>query len=120
LRNVKFVEDRKVGKYLKKDSTLIKEIFSNKFFLKKEFYLQKSEELLKEESERLTIFGEVLLDIFQRNPKPIDQIYKTDFKLKFFSTLLTLFFKFILNLRKFVYKLARIFPWILEKFPKEI
>lgn len=119
LRNIEFVENRKVGKYIKKDSGLIKDIFSNKYFLKKEQYLIRAEELLKEENEKLTLFGETLLDIFPKKPMPLEKIYKADFKLKFFSYLLYILFMFILRLRKFIYKLTGIFPWILKKFPIE-
>ena len=119
LRNIEFAEDKKIGKYLKKDSDLIKDIFGNKFFLKKQQYLTNAYELLKEENEKLTLFGETLLDIFQKKPMPIEKIYKADFKLKFFSYLLYALFMVVFRLRKFIYKLTGIFPWILKKFPIE-
>ena len=119
LRNVEFVEDRGIGKYLKKDSDLIKDIFSNKYFLEKEIYLKKSDELLKEEEERLTIFSEIIYDTLQRKTKPIYAIYQTNFRHKLFSSTLSSLFIMVYYLRRAMYKFAGIFPWILKKFPKE-
>jgi UDP-N-acetylglucosamine:LPS N-acetylglucosamine transferase len=119
LRNVEFVEDRGIGKYLKKDSDLIKDIFSNKYFLEKQKYIKNSEILLHEEEDRLTIFSEVIYDTLQRKTKPIYKIYQTNFQHKLFSSMLSGIFIVVYYLRRGMYKLTGIFPSILKKFPKD-
>jgi len=120
IRNIDFLADKKIGKFIKKDSILIKAIFSNRFTTHRENYLKRTEQLLQEEKDLLENFDKKILEIIEGKQLTIFKIYKNSFKLRFFSSFLTTLYQFVFYLRKFIYKLAGVFPWILKKFPIEI